>query len=160
LSWQLYQVYALFEDRKITGQTLNLSQPNISLGIAAGGLPVEGSLYGESLGTLMQSLVALKTAGYADPAISGPSVNMLTSTYWDKMVDGLLNNIAPAPYFPAQPPVGRFRARPGPRRHMAILCAPGSNRTRSGASAYSASSTSRPTTGCASTRSAGSPPMC
>jgi hypothetical protein len=47
----------------------------------------------------MQSLVALKTAGYADPAISGPSVNMLTSTYWDKMVDGLLNNIAPAPYF-------------------------------------------------------------
>jgi hypothetical protein len=99
LSWQLYQVYALFEDRKITGQTLNLSQPNISLGIAAGGLPVEGSLYGESLGTLMQSLVALKTAGYADPAISGPSVNMLTSTYWDKMVDGLLNNIAPAPYF-------------------------------------------------------------
>jgi hypothetical protein len=78
-----------------------VSRPNISLGIAAGGLPVEGSLYGESLGTLMQSLVALKTAGYADPAISGPSVNMLTSTYWDKMVDGLLNNIAPAPYFPS-----------------------------------------------------------
>ena len=28
--WQLYQVYALFEDAKITRQTLDLSQPHSS----------------------------------------------------------------------------------------------------------------------------------
>ena len=32
--WQLYQIYALFEDPSITRPALNLMQPNISLGIS------------------------------------------------------------------------------------------------------------------------------
>ena len=102
--WQLYQIYALFEDPAISRPALNLTQPNISLGIAAGRLSVEGTLYGESIGSLIESLLALKTAGYADPTTSGPSVNMLTSSYWDDYVTGLLHSIAPAPYIPSQAP--------------------------------------------------------
>jgi hypothetical protein len=63
LGWWLYQIYAVFEDANIVKQTLALTSPNRSIGIAAGGLPVEGSLYGESIGFLAQALLGLKTAG-------------------------------------------------------------------------------------------------
>jgi hypothetical protein len=101
MGWWLYQVFAVFEDASTVKQALGLSQPNRSLGIAAGGLPVEGTLYGESLGYLAQALLGIKTAGYADTATYGPQAGFFTSGYWDKVVDGFLHTIGPTSYTPA-----------------------------------------------------------
>ena len=100
MGWWLYQVYAVFEDASTVKQALNLSAPNRSLGIAAGGLPVEGSLYGESLGYLAQALLGMKTAGYADTVAYGPQAGFFASGYWDKAIDGFLHMIAPTSYTP------------------------------------------------------------
>jgi len=96
----LYQTYSLFEDASVVRQQLKLKAPNVSLGIASGGLPVEGSLYGESLGFLSETLLAMRTAGYDDTATYGPQAGLFNSTFWDKAVDGFLNNAAPIPYTP------------------------------------------------------------
>jgi len=98
----LYQTYALFEQPAIVAQALNVPTGNHDLGLASGGLPVEGALYGGSVGVLFQYLLALHTSGYADPAISGPQVNLLTSSYWDEALNGFLNTITPTPYTPSQ----------------------------------------------------------
>ncbi len=96
----LYQTYSLFEDATVVRQQLKLTKPNVSLGIASGGLPVEGSLYGESLGFLGETLLAMRTAGYDDTTTYGPQVGLFSSSYWDKAVDGFLSNAAPVPYTP------------------------------------------------------------
>jgi hypothetical protein len=96
----LYQTYSLFEDATVVRQQLKLKAPNISLGIASGGLPVEGSLYGESLGFLGETLLAMRTAGFDDTAAYGPQVGLFGSSYWDKAIDGFLSNTAPIPYTP------------------------------------------------------------
>ena len=96
----LYQTYSLFEDASVVRQNLKLTKPNVSLGIASGGLPVEGSLYGESLGFLSETLLAMRTAGYDDTTTYGPQAGLFSSTYWDKAIDGFLSNAAPIPYTP------------------------------------------------------------
>ena len=101
IGWWLYRIYAVFEDASTVKTALNLNTPNISLGLAAGGLPVEGTLYGESQGFLAKALLALQTAGYNDPANWGPQSGFIDSSYWTKLVDGILHRIAPEPYFPS-----------------------------------------------------------
>ena len=101
MGWWLYQVYAVFEDASTVKQALGLAAPNRSLGLAAGGLPVEGSLYGESLGYLAQALLGMQTAGYADTTSWGPQAGFFTSPYWDKAIDGFLHMIAPTSYTPS-----------------------------------------------------------
>jgi hypothetical protein len=96
----LYQTYSMFEDAAIVRQKLKLTAPNVSLGIASGGLPVEGSLYGESLGFLGETLLAMRTAGVDDTKTYGPQAGLFSSTFWDKAVDGFLSNAAPIPYTP------------------------------------------------------------
>ncbi|HEX4506178.1 MAG TPA: hypothetical protein VH722_10650, partial [Alphaproteobacteria bacterium] len=96
----LYQTYSLFEDEATVRKTLKVTAPNVSLGIASGGLPVEGSLYGESLGFLSETLLAMRTAGYDDTKTYGPQAGLFSSTYWDKAIDGFLSNAAPIPYKP------------------------------------------------------------
>lgn len=95
MGWWLYQVYAVFENRNRVKHVLGLTAPNISLGLAAGGLPVEGTLYGESIGFLAQALLAMKTAGYADTATYGPQAGFFASDYWDHVVEGFLHYTAP-----------------------------------------------------------------
>ncbi|HTJ62868.1 MAG TPA: hypothetical protein VL899_03585 [Alphaproteobacteria bacterium] len=98
----LYQTYAMFEDAATVRQKLKLgSSPNLSLGIASAGPPVEGSLYGESLGFLGETLLAMRSAGYDDTASWGPQAGFFGSAYWDKAVDGFIHQIAPASYVPA-----------------------------------------------------------
>jgi hypothetical protein len=96
----LYQSYSLFEDAATVRQALKVTAPNVSLGIAAGGLPVEGSLYGESLGFLGETLLAMRTAGYDNTKAYGPQAGLFSSTFWDKAIDGFLSNAAPIPYTP------------------------------------------------------------
>jgi hypothetical protein len=94
----LYQAYAMFEDPAVSGPVLGISTANNrSLGLAYGGLPLEGPLYGESIGYLDQTLLALSTAGLADPAIAGPQAGLVHSTFWDRTVDGFLHSISPLP---------------------------------------------------------------
>jgi hypothetical protein len=101
IGWWLYRIYATFEDAPTVASALNLTKPNVSIGLAAGGLPVEGTLYGESQGFLAKALLALQTAGYNDPATWGPQAGFIDSSYWTKLVDGIFHRIAPGPYTPA-----------------------------------------------------------
>jgi len=100
MGWWMYQIYAIFEPPAAARTNLHLKQTTLSLGLAAGGLPVEGSLYGESQGFLMQLLLAMHTAGYDDTATWGAQAGFLQDPYWDQAVDGFLHLLAPAPYTP------------------------------------------------------------
>lgn len=96
----LYQAYAVFEKAGTVTKKLGAPAANHSIGIAYGGLPVEGSLYGESQGYLMQALLALRTAGYTDTATYGPQVGLMDSGYWTDSLTGYLNSITPTPAVP------------------------------------------------------------
>jgi len=100
IGWWLYQVYAIFEPSVTARSKLKLPSSTISLGLAAGGLPVEGSLYGESQGFLAQTLLAMQTAGYTNTKAYGAQVGFLQDAYWDQAVHGFLHMLAPAPYTP------------------------------------------------------------
>lgn len=95
----LYQQYAVYEDPAIVSAAYGV--PQTGLGLAGGGLSAEGFLYGHAIGYLHEALLALYTAGYATPALSGPQVNLLNSSYWDMYTDGFLHSIAPAGYVPS-----------------------------------------------------------
>lgn len=91
----MYQAYAMFEDPAVTAKTLKPVGANIALGGAFGGLPVEGALYGASLGTLYETLLAYQTAGYSSVKKFGPQIGLIGSRYWDLTPDGFLNNTSP-----------------------------------------------------------------
>jgi hypothetical protein len=91
----LYQAYANLEEAGTAARALGVSEEG--LGVASGGLPVEGFLYGVNLGNLHEALLGLHTAGYHDEALSGPQISLLDSGYWDGFTDGFLHSIAPAP---------------------------------------------------------------
>lgn len=92
----LYLEYAAYENAATVASAYGV--PQTGLGFAAGGLSPEGFLYGHSMAYLFEALLALHTAGYGTPALSGPQINLLTSTFWDKFVDGTLHSIAPVSY--------------------------------------------------------------
>ncbi|HTN89118.1 MAG TPA: hypothetical protein VL242_35815 [Sorangium sp.] len=91
----LYQAFAIFESPEIAAKQLGV--PPDGLGVASGGLPVEGFLYGGGLASLHQALLGLHTAGYGTRALSGPQIGLLSSAYWDRFTDGFLHSIAPGP---------------------------------------------------------------
>ena len=64
-------------------------------GLASGGLPPEGMLYGESIGTLAGMALALKTAGVADLRVSGPQANLVTCGFWGRYLDGMISSLTP-----------------------------------------------------------------
>jgi hypothetical protein len=97
----LYQTYAMFEDRAVVSGALGV--PPDGLGLASGGMPVEGFLYGHSLGYLHETLLALHTAGYDDPQLSGPQIGLAGSPYWDRVIDGQIHSFAPVGATPTQP---------------------------------------------------------
>jgi hypothetical protein len=91
----LYQQYAMYEEPATVAAALSV--PAAGLGAASGGLPPEGFLYGAHIASLHESLLALYTAGYRDPRKLGPQIRMIESGYWDRLEDGLLHSIVPAP---------------------------------------------------------------
>jgi len=73
-----------------------------SVGLASGGLPPEGMLYGDSVRSIVGELLALKTAGFADPAISGPQVALANNApVWSRFVTGFISSLVPAQQIPA-----------------------------------------------------------
>src|SRR6185295_1854874 len=85
-----YQQYAMYTDGQVAAAVLSV--PPTGLGMASGGLSVEGFLYGESLGNLHQALLALHTAGYDDPTLAGPQSALIQSPYWDRFLNGFLHS--------------------------------------------------------------------
>ena len=91
----LYQQFAMFGDPSAVKSAFGLPA-SASVGLASGGLSPEGGLYGHSFSYLMGEMLALKTAGFADPTISGPQAALVTAPVWDRYLVGFANSIAPA----------------------------------------------------------------
>jgi len=92
----LYQEFAMLGDPATVISSLGLSQ-SASVGLASGGLPPEGMLYGHSYGFIFGQLLALKTAGFADPTISGPQAALANNPpVWDRFVKGMITSLVPA----------------------------------------------------------------
>ncbi|MFN8356920.1 MAG: T9SS type A sorting domain-containing protein [Spirosomataceae bacterium] len=90
----LYQQYAQYEKPEIVAADYGV--PTAGLGMGSGGMSAEGSLYGESIGWVVQELLALKTAGWANEAIIGKQAKLLNSACWTRLMDGLLHEITPS----------------------------------------------------------------
>ncbi len=97
----LYQQFAMFGDPDVVESAYGLPA-TASVGLASGGLPPEGMLYGDSVRSIVGELLALKTAGFADPAISGPQVALANDApVWSRFVTGFISSLVPAQQVPA-----------------------------------------------------------
>jgi len=97
----LYQQFAMFGDPAVVENAYGLPA-TASVGLASGGLPPEGMLYGDSVRSIVGELLALKTAGFADPALSGPQVALANDApVWDRFVTGFISSLVPAQRIPA-----------------------------------------------------------
>jgi len=69
-------------------------------GLASGGLPPEGMLYGESFGFVLGQLLALQTAGFNNVTYSGPQIGLIGAPVWDRYVIGFLSSLTPSSFVP------------------------------------------------------------
>ena len=99
-SW-LYQVYAMMGDPATVASDYGLAGNGAGFGLASGGLPPEGMLYGESFGFILGDLLALQTAGFNNTAISGPQIKLINAPVWDRFVKGYLSSLTPTSNIPA-----------------------------------------------------------
>jgi len=92
----LYQEYAMMGDPAAVRSDLGLAAA-ASVGLASGGLPPEGMLYGHSFSFVFGQLLALKTAGFATPALSGPQIALANDApVWDRFVKGFITSLVPS----------------------------------------------------------------
>jgi uncharacterized repeat protein (TIGR02543 family) len=94
----LYQTYAMMGDPATVAAAYNIpnNPTGAGFGLASGGLPPEGFLYGESFGFLLGHLLALQTAGFNDPNLSGPQIALIGAPVWDRYVTGFISSLTPA----------------------------------------------------------------
>ena len=98
----LYQQFAMFGDPDAVRAAYGLPV-SASVGLASGGLPPEGMLYGDSVRSIVGELLALKTAGFADPAISGPQVALANNApVWSRFVTGFISSLVPLQQIPPE----------------------------------------------------------
>lgn len=65
---------------------------------AAGGVPAEGFEYnGSSTARMAETLLALHTAGYDDPALYGPHVTPQGNAFWSDVTPAFFHLVSPAP---------------------------------------------------------------
>lgn len=65
---------------------------------AAGGISVEGAMYGPTgFGRAAELMLAIYTAGQADPALWGPQVTMFGDPQWEAILPAFLHQISPVP---------------------------------------------------------------
>jgi len=96
----LYQEYAMLGDPAAVKSAYGLPA-SASVGLASGGLPPEGMLYGESYAFIFGQLLGLKTAGFADPSIIGPQAALINDPpVFDRFVKGMIASLTPAPFVP------------------------------------------------------------
>jgi hypothetical protein len=105
----LYEEFAMMGDPAVVAQAYQVpNNPNgIGWGLASGGLPPEGMLYGESFAYVLGQLLALQTAGFNNAAFSGPQIGMIGAPVWDRYVQGYLSSLTPtAEIFPSEAYLG------------------------------------------------------
>lgn len=91
----LYEEYAVYGDPADVKAAYGLPA-GADMGIASGGPPLEGSEYGVALGAVLGQLLALKTAGYDNPALSGAQIELIRAPVWDRYLAGELTAITPS----------------------------------------------------------------
>jgi hypothetical protein len=92
----LYQEFAMLGDPATVRSAFGLPS-TASVGLASGGLPPEGMLYGHSYSFILGQLLALKTAGFADPALSGPQAALANNApVFDRFLHGMMASLVPA----------------------------------------------------------------
>jgi len=91
----LYQQYAMMGDPASVISDYGLAV-NASVGLASGGLPPEGMLYGHSFGFVLGGLLALQTAGFHDPSLIGPQAHLIDAPVWDRFATGFISSLVPA----------------------------------------------------------------
>ncbi len=97
----LYQQFAMFGDPDAVESAYNLPA-TASVGLASGGLPPEGMLYGDSVRSIAEELLALKTAGFGDPALSGPQIALANNApVWSRFVTGFISSLVPQQAVPS-----------------------------------------------------------
>ena len=96
----LYQQFAMFGDPAAVEGAYGLPA-SASVGLASGGLPPEGMLYGDSVRSIAEELLALKTAGFANPMLSGPQAALVNAPVWSRFVTGFISSLVPAQQIPA-----------------------------------------------------------
>jgi hypothetical protein len=102
----LYQQYAMYGDASAVAGAYGIPGSGAGFGLASGGLPPEGMLYGVSYGNLLGGLLALQTAGFNNPAYAGytgPQIGMLSAPMWDRYVQGIFSSLTPTGSVPTQP---------------------------------------------------------
>ena len=91
----LYQQYAMMGDATTVVNGYGIGGNGAGFGLASGGLPPEGMLYGESFGFALGELLALQTAGFNNVAYSGPQINLIGAPVWDRWVTGIISSLTP-----------------------------------------------------------------
>lgn len=103
----LYQQYAMMGDPATVANAYGIGGNGAGFGLASGGLPPEGMLYGESFGYALGELLALQTAGFNNVSYSGPQIQLIGAPVWDRYVTGILSSLTPtAQVFSSQPWLG------------------------------------------------------
>jgi hypothetical protein len=100
----LYQEYAMFGDGPAVASAYGIAGGGAGFGLASGGLPPEGMLYGLSYASVLSQLLALQTAGFNNAAYSGPQIGLIGAPMWDRHVAGFLSSFTPAAQTFAQEP--------------------------------------------------------
>jgi hypothetical protein len=91
----LYQEFAMFGDPATAASGLGVPGSGAGFGLASGGLPPEGMLYGHSYAYILSQLLALQTAGFNNVNYSGPQVQLIGAPLWDRYVTGFISSLTP-----------------------------------------------------------------
>jgi len=103
----LFQEFAMMGDPMVVANAYRVGGTGAGFGLASGGLPPEGMLYGHSFGFLLGQLLALQTAGFNSVGASGPQIKLIGAPVWDRYVAGFLASLTPAAQiFPTQSYLG------------------------------------------------------
>jgi hypothetical protein len=100
----LYQEFAMMGDPSAGPAAYGLPANTTGFGLASGGMPPEGMLYGHSFGFVLGQLLALQTAGFNNPAYSGPQIGLIGAPVWDRWVTGTLSSLTPGSMVPPSEP--------------------------------------------------------
>lgn len=96
----LYQLYAMMGEPANVASEYGIPGNGSGLGLASGGLPPEGMLYGHSFGYILGQLLALQTAGFNSVANSGPQIHLIGAPVWDRFVTGYFSSMLPKAVVP------------------------------------------------------------
>lgn len=91
----LYQEFAMMGDPQTVATAYNIPGSGAGLGLASGGFPPEGMLYGHSFGFILGQLLALQTAGFNSVATTGPQAALIGAPVWDRFVTAYLSSMTP-----------------------------------------------------------------